>query len=133
PTIHLRETVEPYLYFPFAQMPLTGPTFFVETRTAPGALADSVRSLLRFSDRTFGISDMMSLGEHMRGARSGEQLAAEVTGGLAGVGLLLAAAGLFGVSLYAVTRRTPEFGVRMAMGATPWRLARQVLREAALR
>ena len=71
--------------------------------------------------------------QFMRVARSDDQLASEVTGGLAAVGLLLAAAGLFGVTLYAVARRTPEFGVRVAMGATPARLMAQVLREAAVR
>ena len=73
------------------------------------------------------------LAEHMRDARSDQQLAATVSGALAAAGLLLAAAGLFGVTLFAVTRRTPEFGVRVAMGASPGRLLRQVLREAALR
>jgi ABC-type antimicrobial peptide transport system permease subunit len=69
----------------------------------------------------------------MRNSRRSQQLAAQVSGALAGVGLLLASAGLFGVTLFAVTRRTPEFGVRVAMGASPGRLVRQVLREAGLR
>jgi ABC-type antimicrobial peptide transport system permease subunit len=73
------------------------------------------------------------LREHLRNARRGQELAAQIGGALAGVGLLLAAAGLFGVTLFAVTRRTPEFGVRVAMGASPGRLVRQVLREAGLR
>ena len=69
----------------------------------------------------------------MRNSRSDEEIAAQVTGGLAAIGLLLAAAGLFGVTLFAVARRTPEFGIRVAMGATPLRLAGMVLRDAALR
>ncbi len=133
PTIHLREQIEPYFYFPFAQMPVGGLTFFVATHPDPGDLADAVRSRMRATDSTFTIVEMMSMSQHMRGARSSELLAADVTGGLAAIGLLLAAAGLFGVTLYAVARRTPEFGVRMAMGATPRRLAAQVLREAGWR
>jgi ABC-type antimicrobial peptide transport system permease subunit len=69
----------------------------------------------------------------MRNARSEEQASAEIVGGLAGIGLLLAAAGLFGVTLYAVTHRTSEFGLRVALGATPGRLLRHVLKEAAVR
>jgi ABC-type antimicrobial peptide transport system permease subunit len=69
----------------------------------------------------------------MRDARSEEQLAATVAGSLAAAGLLLAAAGLLGVTLYAVARRTREFGVRVAMGARPGDLARIVLLQAAAR
>jgi ABC-type antimicrobial peptide transport system permease subunit len=76
---------------------------------------------------------MVTLRQHMRNARSEEQASAEIVGGLAGMGLVLAAAGLFGVTLYAVTRRTSEFGLRVALGATPARLLRQVLKEAAVR
>jgi putative ABC transport system permease protein len=133
PTIHLRETIEPYFYFPFAQMPSERVTFFVESGRDPGDLAGPIRSIIRSSDRAFTILGEVTMAQHMRGARASELLAAQVTGGLAAAGLLLAAAGLFGVSLFAVARRTPEFGVRVAMGATPARLAAHVLREAAVR
>ena len=132
PTIHLREVIEPYLYFPFAQMPTGDITLFVETRRDPSALAAAVRAQIRAAGQGFTITDGLSMREHMRGARSSEQLASAVTGALAAVGLLLAAAGLFGVSLFAVSRRIPEFGVRVAMGATPANLASQVFREAAV-
>ena len=62
--------------------------------------------------------------------RSEEELAADISGGMALLCIVLAAAGLFGVTLYAVGRRMREFGVRVAMGATPALLARQVIREA---
>jgi ABC-type antimicrobial peptide transport system permease subunit len=60
-------------------------------------------------------------------------LNATVTGSLAALGLFLAAAGLFGVTMFAVARRTPEFGLRMALGASPGRVAEQVVRQAAVR
>ena len=133
PANSLRETVQPFIYFPFAQEPTTDLTFFLASRKDPGLLAGSVRALLRRPESSYTVFDMVTLRQFMRVARSDDQLAAEVTGGLATVGLLLAAAGLFGVSLYAVARRTPEFGVRVALGATPYRLARQVLKEAGVR
>lgn len=131
PTIHLKEPLAPYLYFPFSQMPAQGLTFFVDSANDPGLLADPLRVAIRGSDKTFSILDMTTLAEHMHGARSDELLAAGLTGGLAVLGLLLAIAGLFGVTLFAVDRRIPEFGVRLAMGATPARLLALVLREAA--
>ena len=81
------------------------------------------------ADKAFTILDMTTMAQFMRVARSGDLLAADLTGGLALLGLLLAAAGLFGVSLFAITCRTREFGVRVAMGATPRMLLAQVFRE----
>ncbi len=133
PANHLKERIEPYLYFPFAQKPTTDLTYFLASRKEPGLLADSTRSFLRANEKAFTILDMLTLRQHMRNARSEEQATAEIVGGLAGIGLLLAAAGLFGVTLYAVARRTPEFGLRVALGATPGRLLRQVLKEAGVR
>jgi ABC-type antimicrobial peptide transport system permease subunit len=96
-------------------------------------VAESARTFLRTNEKAFTILDVVTLRQHMRNARSEEQATAEIVGGLAGIGLILAAAGLFGVTLYAVARRTSEFGLRMALGASPWRLLRQVLQEAAVR
>ena len=133
PANHLKERIEPYLYFPFAQKPSGDLTFFLASRKDPGLLADSTRSLVRGSEKAFLILGMRTLRQHMRDARSGEQAIAEIVGALAVMGLVLAAAGLFGVTLFAVARRTAEFGLRVALGATPQRLLRQVLKEAGFR
>jgi predicted permease len=133
PANHLKERIEPYLFLPFAQKPTSDLTFFLASRKDPGLLADSTRSFIRGNEKAYTILDMVTLRQHMRNARSEEQASAEIIGGLAGIGLLLAAAGLFGVTLYAVTRRTSEFGLRVALGATPGRLLRHVLKEAAVR
>lgn len=132
PSIHLRETIEPYFYFPEAQRPTDELTFFVAARD-PAGVAPAVRAALREAAREFTVFDVRTLRMHLRGARGGEEMAALITGCLALLGLFLAAAGLFGVTMFAVARRTGEFGVRVAMGATPARLAAQVLRQAALR
>ena len=128
PSNDLREPTAPYLYFPFAQVPDGELTYFVESAKDPGLLAAPVRSAM-LADKAFTILDMTTMAQFMRVARSGDLLAADLTGGLALLGLLLAAAGLFGVSLFAITCRTREFGVRVAMGATPRMLLAQVFRE----
>jgi predicted permease len=133
PANHLKEQIEPYFFFPFAQMPRGECTFFLQSANDPATLAAAARRLVRSADAAYTLVDTVPMRLHMKNARSEELLAAEVAGALSGAGLLLAAAGLFGVSLFAVARRTPEFGIRVAMGATPRRLIGQVLREAALR
>jgi predicted permease len=133
PTIHLREPVAPYLYFAFAQRPSEHITFFVASRRAAASMTKILRPLIRSADAGFTTLDMTSLRQHMRNAQDEERLSATVAGVLTLVGLLLAAAGLLGVTMYAVTRRTQEFGVRVALGAGPALLAREVLREAGLR
>jgi putative ABC transport system permease protein len=133
PTIHLRETIQPYLYFPFAQMPVSRVTWFIQPAGSAAALADSIRADMRRWDSGFTMGSTITMRDFMRDARSSEELAMDLTGGLAIAGLLLAAVGLFGVSLFAVTKRTREFGVRVTVGATPASIAALVLKEAAIR
>ena len=129
PTNHLRESTEPYLYFPFAQRPSSSVTFFVETTGSPTALVEGVRRQLSGADPSYAPMAIQTMGEHMHAARSEEALTASLAGTLGALGLLLAAAGLFGVTLFAVSRRMREFGIRLALGATETMLGRQVIRE----
>jgi len=132
PTIDLQETIEPYFYFPFAQMPVDYLTIFVESAGDPGALAASVRTLARRVDAAFILTGMHTLRQHMFTAHKQETVLTGIAGALAMLGLVLAAAGLFGVTSYAVSRRMREFGLRVALGARGMDLHRQVLKKAAL-
>jgi len=75
---------------------------------------------------------MHTMRQHMFMARKDDVILTGIFLALALLGLLLAAAGLFGVTTYAVSRRMREFGLRVALGATSHDLRRQVLRKAAL-
>jgi predicted permease len=129
PTNHLREARDPYLYLPFAQRPSSDVTWFVEVAGRPGAGLDQIRRQSHAVDPAFQLFTIQTLADHMKAARAEDTLAAALAGGLAGLGLLLAAAGLFGVTLFAVGRRMQEFGVRVALGATARTLAAQVVRD----
>src|SRR5712692_6491390 len=58
-----------------------------------------------------------------------QRVAASVSGSLGAVGLLLASIGIYGVTAYAVARRTREIGIRMALGAQQSDVVRRVLRQ----
>jgi len=128
PNEHLREPVEPYFYFPFAQMPTPEITMFVESAGNPERLASSVRTETRRADAAFILTTMHTLHQHMFSARKQETVLSGAAGALALLGLVLAAAGLFGVTSYAVSRRMREFGLRVALGASGTDLHRQVLK-----
>jgi len=132
PSIHLRETIEPYFYFPFAQMPVSYITLFVEAAGNPDPLAASVCTQARRSDPAFVLTGMNTLRQHMFTAHKSETVLTAASAGLALLGLVLAAAGLFGVSSYAVSRRMREFGLRVALGATRTDLHCQVIKRAAI-
>jgi ABC-type antimicrobial peptide transport system permease subunit len=67
--------------------------------------------------------------EHVSSAFFLPRLAATLFGVFGGIGLVLATVGLYGVMSYAVSRRTREIGIRMAMGAQPGTVERFVLRQ----
>jgi ABC-type antimicrobial peptide transport system permease subunit len=68
----------------------------------------------------------------VRAALSQDRLLAMLSGFLGGLALLLAALGLYGVTAYAVSRRRVELGIRMALGATPGSVVRNVLASATI-
>jgi hypothetical protein len=128
PSVRLHEESEPYLYFPFAQRPSGEVTLLVETASSASALISSVRQELKRFDSAATLLDTTTLRQHMYQALSFDRTMATVSSLLGLLGVLLTAAGLFGVIQYAVSRRTREMGLRMALGAQPSEIRRLVLR-----
>jgi ABC-type antimicrobial peptide transport system permease subunit len=130
----LGEDFRPVLYRSLAQTVGSNPSFLgyalvVHTASNPSSFAQAVRAQIHLLDPSMAIFNEETMTEHLRDAFFLPRLAATLFGVFGGIGILLAAVGLFGVMSYAVSRRTREIGIRMAMGAKPGTVERLVLRQ----
>ena len=129
PSNYLHEAASPFVWLPYAQAPSGDVTLMVATLGEPEALGKAIRAELKRYDPQVQIYSTGTLRQQMDEALSTDRAMASVSGGLGIFGVLLTAAGLFGVLQYTVSRRTREFGLRMALGAGADEIQRLVLAE----
>jgi predicted permease len=106
-----------------------GYTLVVHTAGNPAMLSEPVRRLVYALDPAMAIYNEETMEEHVRTAYFLPRIAATLFGTFGCIGLVLATVGLYGVMSYAVSRRTREIGIRMALGAKPGTVERLVLRQ----
>ena len=122
----IHETPEPYMYFPFVQMPSEEGTLIVEAESNPHALTTRMLSEIQRVDRNVPVS-VRTVDYLMQQAFWADQMAAGFVAALGLLGIFLGAIGLYGVVAFTVSRRSREIGIRMALGAERRDILRLVL------
>ena len=103
-----------------------GLALVVSSSGPPGALLPAIRQIVRELDATVPVFNVETMDEVVRASTARLSLVLTLMSAAAAITLLLGSIGLYGVMAYTVALRTREFGVRVALGADPRRIARLV-------
>jgi predicted permease len=125
------ESPQPYFYIPIRQIfrPEYGLTFDVRTSGSANEAISALRRGSEAIDPVLTIFDAEPMTEYVAASLFGAKIAASLLSVLSGLGMLLAAIGLYSVMAYSVAQRTGEIGIRVTLGAQPRDIMRLVVRQ----
>ena len=125
----LDDQSRPEMYVPHAQFNTMDMTLLVKANTKPEALTQLITAEVRKLDPQLPITDIKTLDQYRADTVALPRFNLLVLSLFAGLALALTVIGLYGVISYAVTQRSSEIGVRMALGAQPLDILRMILQQ----
>jgi predicted permease len=127
----VRSEVVPTFYDPYQQRGMRAAFFLVRTPTPAAQLERSILDVVARADPGLPVDSLVSQTQQIAASTGRERIFARLLVLFGGFALLVASIGLYGVTSFAVSRRRPELGVRLALGARPaqilWLVLRSVL------
>jgi len=127
---NLLARTDPLLYVPQAQNVWSSVSYFaVRTATEGASLAPAIRRALMELDKDEPVDQLSSFDQILVSHMAEPRFQTQLMGAFALVALMLAIVGIYGVNAYAVEQRRNEIGLRMALGATPGQVVREILKQ----